>query len=123
MLLLVFVIISLNLTVFLSVSLGFILYNILYSTIVQKMEVESEYLNHKIMIRTDIWKVSLFIDGKLVDRIYNAFKMNVTLTGKINESLIKVNIFLSLRLDFQYLLNRINNKIITLNVYIYKKTK
>jgi transcriptional regulator with XRE-family HTH domain len=77
---------------FLFANIGFIIYFVIYSWLLQKVVFIANYRGHEIKVITNIWKVEMYIDGILVDEVYNALKPNVRLTGRVEEERVKANI-------------------------------
>lgn len=77
---------------FFSANIGFLVYFIIYSWLLQKVIFIAQYKGHEIRVITNIWKVEMYIDDILVDEVYNALKPNVRLTGKIEDRRVKANI-------------------------------
>ena len=90
-----------NFILFFSANVGFLVYFIIYSWLLQKVIFIAQYKGHEIRVITNIWKVEMHIDNVLVDEVYNALKPNVRLTGKIEDRRVKANIsiFLNVKLS------------------------
>jgi transcriptional regulator with XRE-family HTH domain len=82
-------------------NIGFLIYFIIYSWLLQEVIFIAHYKGHEIKVLTNIWKVEMHIDQIIVDEVYNAFKPNVRLTGRVEDQKIKANIsiFLNVKLS------------------------
>ena len=75
---------------FISVSIGLMLYTILHQVIVHNVIIESDYKSHKILIKTTMSKTYLYIDNVLVEKHLSFFEGSFKLSGKIEDEIIKV---------------------------------
>ncbi len=82
-----------NLIILISASIMLPIYTTIYSIIVQNVIIEAKYKGHIIKVAHKITNVKLFIDGKLVDELNNAFLANMRMSGRIEGDLIKVHVF------------------------------
>ncbi len=76
---------------FISVSIGLVLYTTLHQVICHSIVVESDYENHKILVKTTLSKTYLYIDDVLVDKYTSVFEGSFKLSGKLEDQIIKVN--------------------------------
>lgn len=76
---------------FISVSIGLMLYTIFHQVICHSIIVESDYENHKILVKTTFSKTYLYIDDILVEKYTSVFEGSFKLSGKLEDQIIKVN--------------------------------
>ena len=76
---------------FISVSIGLLFYTILHQNIVHRIIAESDYNNHKILIKTTMSKTWLYIGNVLVEKHISIFESSFKLSGKVGDEIIKVN--------------------------------
>jgi hypothetical protein len=76
-------------------------YFVIYSWLLQNVVFIANHRGHEIIVKTNIWKVEMYIDDIVVDEVYNALKPNVRLTGKVEDERVKANIsiFLNVKLS------------------------
>jgi transcriptional regulator with XRE-family HTH domain len=86
---------------FLFANIGFLVYFVIYSWLLQNVVFIANHRGHEIIVKTNIWKVEMYIDDIVVDEVYNALKPNVRLTGKVEDERVKANIsiFLNVKLS------------------------
>lgn len=77
---------------FLFANIGFLVYFVIFSWLLQRVVFIANHRGHEIRVKTNIWKVEMYIDDILVDEVYNALKPNVRLTGKVEDERVKANI-------------------------------